>query len=56
MGELMRSQKREWGVGYRPLWSPLDNKLNGMDELVCFRIQFSGGVVQVIAREFIIQE
>jgi hypothetical protein len=55
MRELMQSQKRDWDVGYGTGRSPLDNKLDGVDELVCFRVQFFGGVVEVIAREFLIE-
>jgi hypothetical protein len=36
MQELMQSQKREWDVGYGSMRSPLDDKLDVMDELVCF--------------------
>jgi hypothetical protein len=55
MRELMESQKRDWDVGYGKGRSPLDDKLEVMDELVCFRLQFFGGVVEVIAREFLIE-
>jgi hypothetical protein len=53
--ELMRSQKHDWGLRYSgKIRTPLENKLEQMDELVCFRLQFFGGVVEVIAREFLI--
>jgi hypothetical protein len=56
MRELMQSQKRDWDVGYGSMRSPLDDKLDDMDELVCFRVQFFGGVVEIIAREFLIED
>jgi len=56
MRELMQSQKRDWDVGYGSLRSPLDDKLEVMDELVCFRVQFFGGIVEIIAREFLIED
>jgi hypothetical protein len=46
MRELMRSQKRDWDVGYGSRSSPLDNKLDQLDELVCFRVQFFGSAVR----------
>jgi len=55
MRELMQSQMRDWDVGYGRSRSPLDDKLDVIDELVCFRVQFFGGVVEVIAREFLIE-
>jgi hypothetical protein len=55
MRELMQSQKGDWDVGYGKRRSPLDDKLDVMDELVCFRVQFFGGVVEVIARDFLIE-
>jgi len=55
MRELMQSQERDWDVGYGRMKSPLDDKLDVMDELVCFRVQFFGGVVEIIAREFLIE-
>ncbi len=55
MRELMQSQKRDWGVGYGKMRSPLDAKLDAIDTLVCFRIQFVGGVVEIIAKEFLIE-
>jgi hypothetical protein len=55
MRELMQSQKRDWDVGYGSMRSPLDDKLEVTDELVCFRVQFFGGAVEIIAREFLIE-
>lgn len=55
MREFMQSQQCDWDVGYGKLRSPLDAKLNVIDEFVCFRVQFFGGVVEVIAREFLIE-
>ena len=56
MRELMQSQKRDWDVGYGSMRSPLDDKLEAMDELVCFRVRFFGGAVEIIAREFLIED
>ena len=56
MRELMQSQKRDWDVGYGSMRSPLDDKLEALGELVCFRVQFFGGVVEIIAREFLIED
>lgn len=53
--ELMQSQQRDWNVSYGKLRSPLDAKLDVVDTLVCFRILFFGGVVEIIAREFRIE-
>ena len=36
--------------------SPLDDKLEVMDELVCFRAQFFGGAIEIIAREFLVED
>ena len=56
MRELMQSQKRDWDVGYGPkMRTPLDDKLDSLDELVSFRVQFFGGAVDVIAREFLVE-
>jgi hypothetical protein len=52
----MQSQKRDWDVGYGSMRSPLDDKLDVIDELVCFRIQFFGGIIEIIAREFLIED
>jgi len=52
----MQSQKRDWDVGYGPkMRTPLDDKLDSLDELVSFRVQFFGGAVDVIAREFLVE-
>ena len=51
--DLMQSQKQDWGVEYvGEAVSPLTNKLGALDELVFFRVQFCGGAVDVIAREY----
>lgn len=55
MRELIQSQMRDWHVRYSEMRSPLDDKLDVMGNLVCFRVQFFGGVVEVIAREFLIE-
>ncbi len=51
--ELMQSQKKDWGVEYvGTAVSPLTKKLATTDELVFFRVQFNGGAVDVIARQY----
>lgn len=48
--DFMKSQEQDWDVHYSPgMSSPLDWKLNALDELVFFRVQFFGGAVDVIA-------
>lgn len=54
--ELMHSQERDWDVSYPNLKSPLDHKLELVDQLVYFRVQFFGGVIEVIAGDFLIEE
>jgi hypothetical protein len=55
MREFMQSQKHDWGVGYGKMRSPLNAKLDAIDALVYFRIQFFGGVVEILAKEFLIE-
>jgi len=56
MRDLMQSQKKDWGVEYKGTSvSPLVGKLTQLSELVCFRVQFFGGVVEVIARDFAVR-
>ncbi|SRR5258707_10128841 len=51
MWSLMQSQTRDWGVKYATdMRSPLDWKSDVMNEFVCFRVQFCGGLVEIIAR------
>jgi hypothetical protein len=51
--DLMQSQKKDWGVDYvGTAVSPLTQKLAALNELVFFRVQFCGGAVEVIAREY----
>ena len=51
--DLMQSQKKDWGVDYKGTSvSPLVGKLTQLSGLVCFRIQFFGGAVDVIAQDF----
>ena len=53
MWNLMQSQTRDWGVKYAAdMSSPFDSKLQVMNELVCFRVQLCGGVVEIIARRY----
>jgi hypothetical protein len=56
MRDLMQAQKKEWGVKYEGTSvSPLIGKLNELAELVCFHVQFFGGAVDVIARDYIVR-
>lgn len=56
MRDLMQSQKKDWGVKYAPgVVSPLARKLAAMDDLIAFRVQFFGGAVEVIARDYRVQ-
>lgn len=56
MRDLMQSQKKDWGVEYAGTsTSPLVEKLSALDELVFFRVQFFGGAVDVIAREYVVE-
>jgi hypothetical protein len=53
MRSLMRSQEEDWDVQYAGTSSsPLTRKLAALNELVFFRVQFFGGAVDVIAREY----
>jgi len=53
MWRLMQSQTRDWGVKYAAdMRSPLDLKSDAMNEFVCFRVQFCGGLVEIIARRY----
>jgi len=50
---LMESQESDWDVGYgRRASSPLTKKLAALGEFVFFRVQFFGGALEVIAREY----
>ena len=56
MRDLMQSQKKDWGVEYAGTSiSPLAEKLAALSELVSFRVQFFGGVVDVIARDYVVE-
>jgi hypothetical protein len=56
MRDLIRSQKKDWDITYAPgVESPLTSKLAAMDDLISFRVQFFGGVVDVIARNYEVQ-
>jgi hypothetical protein len=51
--DLIHSQKKDWDLTYAPgVESPLTKKLAAMGELVAFRLQFFGGVVDVVARNY----
>jgi hypothetical protein len=56
MSILMKSQAADWDVNYKGSGrSPLTPKLAKLDELIFFRVQFFGGVVDVIAREYLVE-
>jgi hypothetical protein len=56
MRDLMQSQKKDWGVEYKGTSvSPLVGKLTQLSGLVCFRVQFFGGAVDVIAQGFAVR-
>jgi hypothetical protein len=56
MRDLMQSQKKDWGVEYAATAiSPLADKLAALDELVSFRVQFFGGAVDIIARDYVVE-
>lgn len=56
MRDFMQSQKKDWGVEYKGTSvSPLVAKLTQLAGLVCFRVQFFGGVVDVIAENFAVR-
>jgi hypothetical protein len=56
MRDLIRSQKKDWDITYAPgVESPLTSKLAAMDDLISFRVQFFGGAVDVIARNYEVQ-
>jgi hypothetical protein len=51
--DLMQSQKSDWGVQYTgAATSPLTKKLASLEDLILFHVQFFGGAIEVIAREF----
>ena len=53
MRRLIRSQETDWNVTYEPRsFSPLKGKLDALAHLVSFRVQFFGGVIDVIARRY----
>jgi len=50
---LMQSQQKDWDVNYTgTATSPLTKKLAALQNLVFFRVQFFGGAVDIIAREY----
>ena len=52
MWSLMQSQTRDWGVAYPDMPTPLDRKSHVMKEFSCFRVQLCGGVIEIIAKQF----
>jgi len=50
--DLMRAQKADWDVDYGGSHSPLWEKIEAANEFVFFRVQFFGGAVEVIARDY----
>lgn len=57
MWSLMQSQTGDWAVKYAAdMSNPLDKKSAVMNEFVCFRVQFCGGVTEIIARRYEIED
>jgi hypothetical protein len=53
MRDFIHSQKKDWDLAYASgIESPLTKKLAAMNEFVAFRVQFFGGVVDVLARKY----
>ena|SRR5215469_15008062 len=54
MRRLIKSQKADWDVTYEfpDAWHPMTEKLRSLGDLVYFRVQLFGGVVDVIARRY----
>ena len=53
MRKLIKSQESDWDVTYAvKSSSPIPAKLLALSELVTFRVQFIGGVIDVIARRY----
>ena len=51
--DFMLSQKKDWGIAYSPgVTSPLAKKLEAMNDLISFSLQFCGGAVDIIARDY----
>jgi|SRR5687768_9413758 len=51
--DFIHSQKKDWDVAYASgVESPLSQKLLVMHDFVAFRVQFFGGVVDVLARNY----
>ena len=51
--DFIHSQKKDWDVAYASgVESPLSKKLLVMNDFVAFRVQFFGGVVDVLARNY----
>ena len=51
ISEFMQSQKKDWGVRYAGT-CPLIEKFAAIDDLVLFQVQFFGGIVEVVARQY----
>jgi len=53
MKNLMESQKRDWDLNYASkMVTPLMKKLELLGEFVFFRLQFFGGVIEIAARTY----
>ena len=52
MWSLMQSQTSDWGVAYPNMPTPLDKKSHVMKEFSSFHVQLCGGVIEIIAKQF----
>jgi hypothetical protein len=50
--KLMRSQKKDWNVGYEKCIDPLPAKLAAATSYVLFRVRLFGGILEVIAKSY----
>jgi hypothetical protein len=51
--DFIHSQKKDWDIAYASgVESPLNKKLLAMNDFVAFRVQFFGGAVDVLARNY----
>ncbi len=56
VSSLIKSQEIDWDVNYKgSACSPLIAKMAKLNELIFFRVRFFGGVVEIIAREYLVE-
>jgi hypothetical protein len=57
MAKLIRSQMAHWHTQYMPSCpkdQPIRKKLASLDKYVLFRITFFGGIVEILAKNFVL--